>query len=104
MYVRASSPAERAGREAGLRSSDAFPLRRSQSLLASSRERRPAEIARNLGCATQTVLQEARTGKAGVRSIACWLPTKSPWLNRTLAEVGSWQASDCRTCSVVDCQ
>lgn len=30
----------------------------------------------------QTVLQEAQTGKAGVRIIPCWLPTKSPWLNR----------------------
>jgi transposase len=30
----------------------------------------------------QTVLQEAQTGKAGVRITPCWLPTKSPWLNR----------------------
>lgn len=55
LYVRALSPAEQAGIEAGLRSSDAFTLRRSQILLASSREQRPKEIARNLGCATQTV-------------------------------------------------
>jgi transposase len=55
MYVRALSPAEQAGIEAGLRSSEAFTLRRSQILLASSREQRPSEIARNLGCATQTV-------------------------------------------------
>jgi hypothetical protein len=27
------------------------------------------------------VLQDAQTGKAGVRIIACWLPIKSPWLN-----------------------
>jgi transposase len=55
MYVRALSPAEQAGVEAGLRSSNAFTLRRSQILLASSRGQRPSEIARNLGCATQTV-------------------------------------------------
>ncbi len=55
MYVRALSPAEQTGIEAGLRSSDAFTLRRSQILLASSREQRPATIARNLGCASQTV-------------------------------------------------
>ncbi len=55
IYVRALSPAEQAGIEAGLRSSNAFTLRRSQVLLASSREQRPAEIARNLGCAAQTV-------------------------------------------------
>jgi DNA-binding CsgD family transcriptional regulator len=55
MYVRAFNPDEQARREAGLRSVDAFTLRRSQILLASSRERRPKTIARNLGCATQTV-------------------------------------------------
>ncbi len=55
LYVRALSPDEQVGIEAGLRSSDAFTLRRSQILLASSQEQRPAEIARNLGCATQTV-------------------------------------------------
>lgn len=30
----------------------------------------------------QTVLHAAQTGKAGARIIPCWLPTKSPWLNR----------------------
>jgi len=55
MYVRALSPTEQAGIEAGLRASDAFTLRRSQILLTSSQEQRPKEIARNLGCATQTV-------------------------------------------------
>ncbi len=55
MYIRAVSPAEQAGIEAGLSSSKAFTLRRSQILLASSRGQRPSEIARNLGCATQTV-------------------------------------------------
>ena len=30
----------------------------------------------------QTVQQEARTGKRGVRIVPCWLPIKSPWLNR----------------------
>ncbi|WP_244422554.1 transposase [Ktedonobacter racemifer] len=30
----------------------------------------------------QTVLQETQIGKRGVRIIPCWLPTKSPWLNR----------------------
>jgi transposase len=55
IYVRTLSPAEQAGLEAGLRSSEAFTLRRSQILLASSREQCPKAIARNLGCATQTV-------------------------------------------------
>lgn len=55
MYVGALSPAEKEISEAGLRSSDAFTLRRSQILLASSRKQRPKTIAHNLGCATQTV-------------------------------------------------
>ena len=55
MYVRALSPAEQAGLEAGLRSPNAFTLRRSQILLASCRGQCPSAIARNLGCAVQTV-------------------------------------------------
>src|SRR5260370_13692759 len=55
MYIRAVSPAEQAGLEAGLRSPDACTRRRSQILVASRRGQRPSEIARNLGCAVQTV-------------------------------------------------
>lgn len=55
MYIRAVSPAEQAGLEAGLRSPNAFTLRRSQILLASYRGQRPSAIAHNLGCAVQTV-------------------------------------------------
>jgi transposase len=59
-YVRPLSFAEQRGLEAGLRSSEAFTLRRSQILLASHRGQRPSEIARNLGCATQTVRNTIR--------------------------------------------
>jgi transposase len=55
MYVRAVTPAEHRQLAAGLRSSEAFTLRRSQILLASARGQRPATIARNLGCATHSV-------------------------------------------------
>jgi transposase len=41
--------------KAGLRSSDAFTLRRSQILLASARGQTPPAIGRQLGCASQTV-------------------------------------------------
>jgi hypothetical protein len=75
MYVRALSPAEQAGIAAGLRSSDAFTLRRSQILLASSREQRPVEIARNLGCATQTVRN--RFGDRCDRKGSRWRPFPS---------------------------
>jgi Winged helix-turn helix len=54
MYVRAFTPAEHRQLTAGLRSSDAFTRRRCQILLASARGQRPATIARNLGCATQS--------------------------------------------------
>jgi transposase len=55
MYVRAFTPEERRQLTAGLRSSNAFTLRRCQILLASARGQRPATIARHLGCATQSV-------------------------------------------------
>ncbi len=42
--------------QAGLRSSDAFVLRRCQILLASERGERPPAIAKQLGCHKQTVL------------------------------------------------
>lgn len=55
MYVRALSPEEHEALQSGLRSSDAFTLRRCQILLASRRGQRPKTIAQNLGCVTQTV-------------------------------------------------
>jgi transposase len=55
IFVRTLSRDERQALEAGLRSSDAFVLRRSQILLASSRGERPPRIAKNLGCGSQTV-------------------------------------------------
>jgi transposase len=55
MYIRPLIPQEREQLEAGLRSSEAFTLRRCQILLASARGQRPAQIAQQLGCATQSV-------------------------------------------------
>ena len=55
IFVRVPSNKEREALEAGLRSSDAFILRRCQILLASSKGERPPRIAENLGCASQTV-------------------------------------------------
>jgi hypothetical protein len=54
IYVRPLSDAEREALKAGLRSSDAFTLRRCQILLASSRGENAYQIARNLGCNPQT--------------------------------------------------
>lgn len=55
MFVRALTDEERQGLEAGLRSSDAFVLRRCQVLLASARGEWVPKIALNLGCNDQTV-------------------------------------------------
>lgn len=55
IFVRPLTDAERQQMEAGLRSSDAFVLRRSQILLASARGERAPQIAANLGCGDQTV-------------------------------------------------
>src|SRR5918994_1037930 len=55
IFVRSFSEKERESLEAGLRSRDAFALRRSQMLLASSRGDEVPQIAINLGCGEQTV-------------------------------------------------
>ncbi len=55
IFVRPLTDAERARVEAGLRSSDAFTLRRCQIVLASARGERAPAIARHLGCDDQTV-------------------------------------------------
>jgi transposase len=55
IYVRLLSDAEQKAVEAGLRSSNAFVLRRCQILLASGRGERVPVIARALSCDEQTV-------------------------------------------------
>jgi transposase len=54
IFVRPLSDAERETLEAGLRSPDAFTLRRCQILLASSRGENAYRIAHELGCNPQT--------------------------------------------------
>jgi transposase len=54
VFVRPLSDAERETLEAGLRSPDAFTLRRCQILLASDRGENAYQIARSLGCNPQT--------------------------------------------------
>jgi len=55
IFVRPLTDAERAQLATGLRSSEAFVLRRSQILLASARGASAPHIARQLGCDDQTV-------------------------------------------------
>jgi transposase len=56
LFIRALNETERSQIQAGLRSKDAFVLRRAQILLASERGERAPAIARQFGCHRQTVL------------------------------------------------
>jgi len=55
LFVRELSNAERRALQAGLRSREAFTLRRAQILLASAEGQRPSAIAARVGCAVGTV-------------------------------------------------
>src|SRR5438552_6708611 len=54
-FVRTLTAGERQQLQAGLRSADAFTLRRCQILLASASGQAPVLIARNLGCTAASV-------------------------------------------------
>src|SRR5262245_66374220 len=60
LFVRPLGPAETTALEAGLRSRDAFTLRRCQILLASARGRAPDRIAGAPGCASSSVRNAIR--------------------------------------------
>jgi transposase len=68
-FVRPLEDAEREALAAGLRSSDAFTLRRCQILLASARGERAPAIARSLGCDGHTVHDALTAFEA--RGLAC---------------------------------
>jgi transposase len=55
LFVRPPTEEEQQALAAGLRSADAFTLRRCQIILASARGERARAIARSLGCSDQTV-------------------------------------------------
>jgi transposase len=69
LFVRPLSEAERATLRQGLRSADAFTLRRCQILLQSDRGRRPSQIAATLGCSSQAVRDVLRAFTAA--GLAC---------------------------------
>lgn len=70
IFVRSLSEEEREALGAGLRSRDAFLLRRSQILLASSRGESPPQVAANLGCGSQTVRNAIHTfNERGLRAL-----------------------------------
>ena len=55
LFVRTLTDEEQQAMAVGLRSPDAFTMRRCQILLASSKGQRPSQIASNLGCSLQMV-------------------------------------------------
>jgi transposase len=55
LYIRSLSDPERTALQQGLRSKDAFTLRRCQILLASAKGTKPKDIATAVGCSVQTV-------------------------------------------------
>src|SRR5215203_6238128 len=69
IFVHPLSDAERESLAAGLRSADAFTLRRCQIVLASARGERAPRIAEQLGCDDQTVLDAIAAFNA--RGLAC---------------------------------
>ncbi len=60
LFVRPLNLEEQAALEAGLRSPDAFTLRRCQMLLASADHQNPSRIAKSIRCSTQTVRNTIR--------------------------------------------
>jgi transposase len=68
-FVRALADGEKQQLEVGLRSRDAFTLRRSQILLASGAGQKPSVIAGNLGCSVQTVRDALKA--FAVHGLAC---------------------------------
>src|SRR4051794_5841635 len=60
LFIRPLADAERANLRQGLRSPDAFTLRRCQILLQSEQGQRPSQIATALGCGVQTVRDALR--------------------------------------------
>src|SRR5574338_566278 len=72
LFVRPLSEPERATLRAGLRSPDAFVVRRCQALLASDRGQRPAQVAAALGCSSQAVRNALRAFAA--EGLACLRP------------------------------
>jgi transposase len=70
LFVRPPSEGEQQALAAGLRSADAFTLRRCQIILASARGERVPTIARSLGCSEQTVRNAIRAfDRAGVGAL-----------------------------------
>jgi transposase len=90
LLVRPLSEAERQALQKGLRSKDAFTLRRCQALLQSARGQTPEQAARALGCAASSVRNAVhafhREGLACLRAKPCRPKSARPLLGPERAE------------------
>jgi transposase len=93
IVVRTLSDEEWQALEKGLRSSDAFVMRRCQIVLASARGQRAPRIAEQLGCDDQTVLDALHSFNA--TGLIC-LQKKSSRAHRTRLVFGPQQAERLR--------
>src|SRR5436309_11939981 len=75
LFVRPLSEPERAALGHGLRSADAFTLRRCQVLLQSDQGQRPSQIATSLGCSAQAARNILRA--FAVEGLGCLRPKSS---------------------------
>jgi transposase len=90
IFVRTLTAAEKQQLQAGLRSADAFTLRRCQILLASASGHRPPLIARNLGCTSPSVRNAIHAfhaeGLACLKEKSCRPHSARPLLDAAFAE------------------
>jgi transposase len=90
IYVRPLSDAERNTLEAGLRSPDAFTLRRCQILLASADGQNAYQIAHNLGCNPQTARNAIhKFNEEGLQEVLRRGSNRPNTVNRSFDEEGA---------------
>jgi len=94
IFIRPLTQDEREQIQAGLRSSDAFVLRRCQILLASARGERASAIAKQLGCDDQTVRNVIHGFNASGLSVLRAGSSRPHRLHSSFSEEGLLQLKD----------
>lgn len=89
IFIRPLTEDERTRLEGGLRSSDAFMLRRCQMLLASARGERAPQIAQRLGCNDQTVRNVLRAFAQTGLDVCLTRQSNRPHHPRTKLDAGA---------------
>jgi transposase len=93
-FVRPLSPEERHALRVGLRSPDAFTLRRCQALLASADGQKPRQIAAAVGCCVQSVRNAIRAFHAEGLDCLREKPSAPRTTNQVLDEAGCRRLRD----------